>query len=56
MVWFPFADSICFCDAGFHFMITSPEKASWHNARESAKSGGTIYLDRHRMDTLVTIR
>ena len=36
MVWFPFADSICFCigevsfcDAGFHFMITPPEKAFW---------------------------
>ena len=28
----------------------------WHNARESAESGGTIYLDLHRMDTLVTIR
>ena len=28
-----------------------PSKASWHNARESAESCGTIYLD-----TLVTIR
>ena len=28
----------------------------WHNAKESAESGGTIYLDLHRMDTLVTIR
>ena len=28
----------------------------WHNARESTESGGTIYLDLHRMDTLVTIR
>ena len=33
-----------------------PSKASWHNARESAESGGTIHLDLHRMDTLVTIR
>ena len=28
-----------------------PSKTSWHNARESAESSGTIYLD-----TLVTIR
>ena len=33
-----------------------PSKTSWHDARESAESGGTIYLDLHRMDTLVTIR
>ena len=37
-------------------MITPPSKASWHNARESVESCGTIYLDLHRMDTLVTIR
>ena len=28
----------------------------WHNARLRVESGGTIYLDLHRMDTLVTIR
>ena len=25
-----------------HLMITPPSKVSWHNARESAESGGTI--------------
>ena len=34
---------VTICDAGFHFMITPPSKASWHNARESAESGGTIH-------------
>ena len=28
----------------------------WHDARESAESGGTIYLDLQKMDTLVTMR
>ena len=37
-------------------MVCSTEGYLWHNARESAESGGTIYLDLHRMDTLVTIR
>ena len=34
------------------FMVPS----LWYDARESTESGGTIYLDLHRMDTLVTIR
>ena len=33
-----------------------PPYGTMQGKARSAESGGTIYLDRHRMDTLVTIR
>ena len=56
-----------FCDAPFHgficlhWFLFCDAASLWFgkdkgSIMESAESGGTIYLDLHRMDTLVTIR
>ena len=41
---------------GFIMQIHTPKKHFGAQCKESTESCGTIYLDLHRMDTLVTIR